>query len=124
MSRYADERAAFWALGRPEDARCWWGPQGRPGAHDALIQGDAASPVLVAVARVRAQRYVHIAVERIREARETGGMRRTEAIRDAERFLGIAEGQVLVLFDTCAYPLNIQRAIDRVRAALRAVEVA
>lgn len=124
MSRYAAERAAFWALGRPEDARRWWGPQGRPGANDPLIQADAATPVFVALTRVRAQRYLHFAVERIREARETGGARRTEAVRDAERFLGIAEGQVAVLFDTLAYPLNIQRAIDHVRAALRAVEVA
>lgn len=118
------KRAAMWALGRPEDPRFWWGPGGRPASDGPLVQGDAASPVLIALTRMRAQRYIHFAVERIREAREVGGTRRTEAIREAERFLGIAEGQVAVLFDTCAYPLNVQRAVGRVRAALRAVEVA
>ena len=87
---------------------------------EALDPRSSVSPTMLAIVKIRARQHLHHAVQDVRWAREQVGGKSAEWLRSAEWHLGIAQGQVYVLYDTQAVAWRYQRAIDAVRVALRA----
>ena len=85
-----------------------------------LVPATSVSRTMLALVKIRARQYLHHAVQDVRWARERVGGKSAEWLRSAEWNLGIAQGQVYVLYDTQAVAWRYQRAIDAVRVALRA----
>lgn len=86
----------------------------------ALDPRSSVSPTMLSIVKTRARQHLHHAVQDVRWARERVGGKSAEWLRSAEWHLGIAQGQVYVLYDTRAVAWRYQRAIDAVRVALRA----
>ena len=87
---------------------------------EALDPRSSVSPTMLSLVKTRARQHLHHAVQDVRWARERVGGKSAEWLRSAEWHLGIAQGQVYVLYDTRAVAWRYQRAIDAVRVALRA----
>lgn len=90
------------------------------GGNTPLVPRTAASAVMIALVKLRCRQYLHFAVEEVRFHRERP---RLDSLRRAAFFIGVAEGQALVLYDTQSVAWRFLRAVQKVRATVDGLAV-
>lgn len=69
----------------------------------------SVSTAMLAIIKIRCRQYLHLAIEDLRDGH----------LLRAQRHLGIAEGQVMVLYDTPTVAWRYLKATEAIRKALR-----
>lgn len=87
-------------------------PQGNQTGLDPKM---AASAVMIALVKMRCQQHLRYAIEEVRSYRERS---RVENLVRATYFIGVAQGQAYVLYDTPAVAWRFERAVRKTRTVI------
>jgi len=113
---YATQRDAESAAARAQGAALMLPA---PAPNTPLDPKTAASPVMIAIIKMRFRQHLRLAIESVRSHRERRDpMEHPMELRRAARHLGIAEGQVYVLYDTHAQAWPFLRAVQKIDALI------
>lgn len=81
----------------------------------AVETAMAASAVMIALVKMRCQQHLRYAIEEVRSYRERS---RVENLVRATYFIGVAQGQAYVLYDTPAVAWRFERAVRKIRTVV------